>query len=211
MSGPEDLRALHPHTQQTYARNAAAFDAERTKTLFERPWLERFCASLPARARVLDLGCGSGEPIAAYLIAQGLEITGVDFAEPMLAMARERFPQATWLLGDLRTLSLSQQFDGLIAWHSLFHLTQAEQRELLPKLPGLLAPGGVLLATVGCEAGEVVGYIAGEPVYHAVLAAQEYFSLLESAGMQIAAFTPHDPACGAATVLLARRNEASPP
>ena len=54
-----------------YERHARAFDGIRSKHLFEQPWLDRFAANLPRGASVLDIGCGSGEPMAADLLAAG--------------------------------------------------------------------------------------------------------------------------------------------
>ena len=75
-----------------YSRRASEFDADRTKTLFERPWLDAFLAHVPESGTVLDLGCGSGEPIARYLIEQGRRVTGVDASPGLIALCRERFP-----------------------------------------------------------------------------------------------------------------------
>ena len=51
-----------------YRRHTQAWSAERERhaahRLIEADWLERFRSLLPARPSVLDLGCGSGEPIA---------------------------------------------------------------------------------------------------------------------------------------------------
>ena len=58
----------------------------------QRRWIDRALAFVPPGAPVLDLGCGAGEPIAAYLIFRGHPVCGVDFAAPMLALARARFP-----------------------------------------------------------------------------------------------------------------------
>ena len=54
-----------------YSRRAAEWDADRSRALIEKPWLDRFLAHVPPGGSVLDLGCGSGEPIARYLIEQG--------------------------------------------------------------------------------------------------------------------------------------------
>ena len=51
-----------------YQRHAHAFDAERGRSLFEKPWLDRFRDLLPPRGSILDLGCGSAEPIARHFI-----------------------------------------------------------------------------------------------------------------------------------------------
>ncbi|PYA93477.1 methyltransferase domain-containing protein, partial [Serratia marcescens] len=76
-----------------YDEHAAAWERLRPTTLFERPWLDRFLQLTPANARLLDLGCGNGTPIAAYFIEQGYRVTGVDGAQAMIARCRQRFPQ----------------------------------------------------------------------------------------------------------------------
>ena len=202
--------AVADNTHAVYARNAAQFDEARGKTLFERPWLERFCAGLPRGGAVLDVGCGAGEPIARYFIEQGYAVTGVDFAEPLLEMARARFPSARfpsadWVVQDMRRLDLGRQYDGVIAWHSYFHLTPDEQTLTLPLLAGHAAPGGVLMITVGPQAGERTGRVAGEPVYHASLAEDDYRRLLDDAGMDVVDFVRNDESCGGATILLAMK------
>jgi 2-polyprenyl-3-methyl-5-hydroxy-6-metoxy-1,4-benzoquinol methylase len=46
----------------------------------EAGWMARFLALVQPGGRVLDLGCGSGFPIAAHLIEQGFQLEGVDVA-----------------------------------------------------------------------------------------------------------------------------------
>lgn len=92
----------------------------RPTTLFERPWLDRFLQLTPANARLLDLGCGNGAPIAAYFIEQGYRVTGVDSAQAMIARCRQRFPQQEWRKMDMRQLDLPAKFDGLLAGTASF-------------------------------------------------------------------------------------------
>ncbi len=61
-----------------YERHARTWDKDRVKILFERPWLDRFRALMPAGGSILDIGCGSGEPIAGHFIAAGFRLTGAD-------------------------------------------------------------------------------------------------------------------------------------
>lgn len=198
------LRDLAKTTRAVYERNAAGFDRHRGRLLIERPWLDRFLALVPEGEAVLDLGCGAGEPIARYLIESGREVWGADFSEPMLAIARERFPQATWVLADMRTLDLGRQFAGIVGWDSFFHLTQDEQRSVIPLLARHLSPDGALLLTVGPSDGEVTGTVEGDPVYHSSLAPDEYARVLAEAGLKVVDFVPEDPACDYHSVLLAR-------
>ncbi len=201
----DDLKHIAQRTQDIYERNAARFDAERGKRLVERTWLDRFCSLVPRGGRILDLGCGSGDPIARYLLTQGYAVTGADFSEPMLEIARARLPDARWLHADMRTLALGETFDGIIGWHSFFHLTPDEQKGALARMAEHLGPGGALMLTVGPDAGEVTGHVGDDVVYHSSLSPRAYESLLAERGIEIVAFAVEDADCDGATVLLAQK------
>ena len=195
---------LPTDTQAVYERHAEGYDAHRSRALFEARWLRRFAAGLPEKGRVLDLGCGSGRPIAGWLIGEGYRLTGADFSEPMLELARSRWPNGDWRLADMRRLDLPERFDGIIGWNSFFHLTPDEQRDCLPRLARHLVPNGVLMVTVGPSAGEVAGHVEGDLVYHASLSPAEYAAILETSGMRLTAFVAEDPDCDYHSVLIAR-------
>ena len=196
----------HERIVGLYEANAAEWDRMRGRDLFERPWLERFAALLPEGGSVLDVGCGMGEPIGRWFIEQGFALTGVDSSPSLIAIARERFPERKWLVADMRTLALGARFDGLLAWHSSFHLPPDEQRALFPRLAAHLKPGGSLMFTSGEEEGVRIGEWMGEPLYHASLAPEEYRSLLDENGFELIDRRLRDPECGGATVWMARRN-----
>ena len=196
-----DIRHRH---RQVYEANAAAWDAQRSRALFERGWLDRFLGAMPPGGTVLDLGCGAGEPIARYLVRQGRAVCGLDFAPAMLALARERMPEQRWIEGDMRGLDLPERFAGILGWDSFFHLSPDEQRALIPRLARHLAPGGALMLTVGPEAGEPIGRVCDEPVYAASLDPQEYRERLAAVGLDLEAFAPEDPEAHGHSVLLAR-------
>ena len=192
----------HGH-RAVYEANAVRWDGERSRALLERPWLDRLLAVVPPGGRVLDLGCGTGEPIASYLLDRGCAVTGVDFSPAMLAIARARFRQVRWIEGDMRTLDLPGRFDAIVAWDSFFHLTRDEQRALIPRLARHLAPGGGLLLTVGPADGETLGRVGEGTVYHSSLSPREYARRLAGAGLRVLDFVPEDPGCGGHSVLLA--------
>src|SRR5262249_26356459 len=96
-----------------YQRHGDTWARERGDRLIETAWLERFTALLPAQAAVLDIGCGSGQPIARYLIGKGYRITGVDSAPGMVALCRGHAPDHEWTVADMRTLSLGRTFAGI--------------------------------------------------------------------------------------------------
>ncbi|GGH56618.1 methyltransferase domain-containing protein [Frigidibacter albus] len=189
----------------TYHRQAAAFDASRDRSLYECPWLARLTEGLPPGAPVLDLGCGAGEPLTAYLAAQGFTVTGLDASAPMLSLARARVPQARFIEGDMRGLALDTPFAAILAWDSFFHLTPEDQRALIARLAAHLAPGGRLLFTCGPDAGEPIGTVGGEPVYHASLSPAGYAAALEGAGLLPRLFIAEDPATQGRSLWLAER------
>lgn len=198
-------RLTTEYTRDVYERNAETYDRNRSRSFFEANWLTRFGDALPRGGKVLDLGCGTGEPIAAWLIAEGFAFTGADFSDAMLEIARSRWPNADWRVADMRALDLGERFDGIIAWNSFFHLSQGEQRATLPRLAQHLAPGGRLMVTVGPEAGDVTGTVAGETVPHSSLSPAEYAQLLEDCGLTLVAFMAEDPGCQNHTVLMAKK------
>tara|TARA_R110002094_G_scaffold159782_1_gene145216 strand:+ start:84 stop:710 length:627 start_codon:yes stop_codon:yes gene_type:complete len=200
-----DLAALALKTQEVYERSAEIFDTLRDKSLFERGWLDRFLSLLPERPAILDLGCGSAEPIAAYLIKCKARVTGLDASSAMIRLARTRYPEGDWRVSDMRGLDLTERFDGILGWDSFFHLTRDEQRALLPRMAAHLNFSGLLMVTVGPGDGEVTGHVGERLVYHASLGIEEYRRILKEVGMRILEFRPNDPDCHGRSVLLAQR------
>ncbi|PZU93581.1 MAG: SAM-dependent methyltransferase [Chelatococcus sp.] len=187
-----------------YERHALAFDGERGRTLMERSWLERFLALLPEQAEVLDIGCGSGEPLAAHLVGRGCRLTGIDSSATLIGLCRRRFPKHDWHVADMRGLALGRKFDGLLAWDSFFHLRADDQRAMFPVFREHAAAGAALMFTSGPAGGEALGSYRGETLYHASLDPQEYADLLGAAGFDVVAYRPDDAECGGHTVWLAR-------
>jgi SAM-dependent methyltransferase len=201
LSMPSDADTIIP----LYQRHAQAYDKLRGRSLFEKAWLDAFADLLPPGGSVLDMGCGMGEPIAHHLIGRGLDVTGVDASPDLIAMARARFPQQAWRVGDMRALSLGRAFDGLLAWDSVFHLTPDDQRRMFAVFRDHTASRAALMFTSGPAHGEAFGTFEGEPLYHASLDADEYRALLDAHGFQVVRHVAEDPACNGHTVWLAQR------
>lgn len=201
---------MHERIIDLYERNAAAWQRLRAGSgPMEKPWLERFAAALPAGGAILDLGCGSGEPVATCLVEKGFAITGVDSSPSLIGICRTRFPDQQWVTADMRELALDRRFNGILAWHSLFHLAPEDQRAMFPRLAAHARPGAVLMFTSGDGEGVLVGEWQGEPLYHASLAPEEYRARLEASGFAVIDCRPRDPECGDATVWLAQMRPAS--
>lgn len=188
-----------------YTEHGADFDKERGRSLAEKSWLDRFASLLPGGGSILDIGCGSGEPIAGYFIANGYDVTGIDASLPLIELCRSRFPENLWAVADMRELALGRRFDGLIAWHSFFHLKPEDQRLMFGIFRQHANDGAALMFTAGPGQGEAIGTFQGKPLYHASLARDDYESLLAAHGFRLLDHIVNDPQCGGATVYLARR------
>src|SRR5262245_1847740 len=77
---------------------------------------------LPPRAKVLDLGCGTGHPIARHIIDRGFRVVGVDQSQKMLAFAAQVIPEAQLIHADMSDVQLNEKFAAAIVWDSAFHV-----------------------------------------------------------------------------------------
>ena len=190
----------------TYELVGREWAKQRNIKLFERQWLDRMLTAAPhaqGKQRILDLGCGSGKPIATYLAERGALMTGVDATQTMTALYAQSLPNADVIKADMRGLKLDRQFDAIIAWDSFFHLSAEDQRPMFATFAAHAAPRAALMFTSGHSAGEVIGQVAGAPIYHASLAPDEYRALLAEAGFKVLRHTTEDPTCSGHTIWLA--------
>ena len=74
------------------------FDQHRNKDLMESYYLNLILDNVPASGKVLDLGCGTGEPLAKFFIEKGFKITGVDGSKKMIEICKKRFPKERWII-----------------------------------------------------------------------------------------------------------------
>jgi SAM-dependent methyltransferase len=188
-----------------YQRKARDWVENRARgNLFEKPWLDRFRALLPPAAPILDIGCGSAEPMARYLIELGHPCVGVDSSPAMIDVCQARFPNQEWVVADMRELALRRTFGGILAWDSFFHLCHDDQRRMFPLFRAHAAPHAALMFTSGPAHGEAIGSFGGEPLYHASLDAAEYRALLAANGFHVVSHVVEDPDCGRHTIWLAQ-------
>jgi SAM-dependent methyltransferase len=115
-----------------------------------QPLLAELSGRLGAGSSVLDLGCGSGLPVARDLSAAGHRVTGVDFSEVQIARARRNAPAAGFVCADITTVEFEPaSFDAIVSFFALIHVPLSEQPPLLARAAGWLRPGGLLVATTG--------------------------------------------------------------
>jgi ribosomal protein S18 acetylase RimI-like enzyme/SAM-dependent methyltransferase len=173
---------VDPLPRPNYDLVADEFTAGRSSSVGV-PEVLRWAAGLrpDGEAEIFDVGCGTGEPMARALLAEGHRLWALDPSPRMLERFRASFPSVPTELGPIETsCHFDRRFDGILAWGVMFHLTADEQERALAVMVGALAPHGELLFTSGFEEGRrtnpmhgvVFTFVSlGAPRYRAILAA----------------------------------------
>jgi len=95
-------------------------------------------------APVLDIGCGPGH-VARYLRDRGVDVTGLDLTDGMLAHARRLNPDIPFVQGDMTALADPDgSWAGILAFYSLIHVPRSEMVDALRGLKRVLRDGAPL-------------------------------------------------------------------
>jgi 2-polyprenyl-3-methyl-5-hydroxy-6-metoxy-1,4-benzoquinol methylase len=98
--------------------------------------------------QILDLGCGTGR-IARCFAARGACVTGVDFADKAIAIARTLSPgdNPRYEVGSMFALQGESLYDLIVSWGSIVFACRdaAQLRTVASSLRRLIRPGGRLL------------------------------------------------------------------
>jgi SAM-dependent methyltransferase len=147
--------------------------------------VQKWARSLPRGAAVVDLGCGPGLPITHVLVAEGLNVFGVDAAPSFVHAFRRNLPNTPVVCEAVQDSSFfDRTFDGVLAWGLLFLLSPEDQRRLIQRIAGILVPGGRLLFTSPAERAiwnDVMTGLASRS-----LGAEEYRRQLSANGLSVA-------------------------
>ncbi len=100
----------------------------------------------PAPFTILDVGCGPGRDLQAFA-ALGHRAIGLDGSPEFAQMARSHSGCTVWQQDFLKLDLPAQQFDGVFANASLFHVPSQELPRVLRQLCATLKPGGVLFSS----------------------------------------------------------------
>ncbi|MGW0613336.1 class I SAM-dependent methyltransferase [Streptomyces sp. NPDC002788] len=94
----------------------------------------------------LDLCCGTGAGVGVLTRVCRERVTGVDFSQGMLDVARERVrpagPQVSWVRADARALPFAPAFDLVVSFGAFGHFLPRELPGLFGQVRSVLRPGG---------------------------------------------------------------------
>lgn len=134
--------------RDTYNRIAEAWHAGHQGDDWWVAGTNQFASLLPSEGTVLDVGCGAGTK-SNYLAGKGLQVTGIDFAENMVAIAKREVPDAAFLVADFVEDDLPKEsFDGIFMQASLLHVPKQKAQKTVDRLASLLKSSGLFYIAV---------------------------------------------------------------
>lgn len=114
--------------------------------------LEELTTLIPPKSTVLDLGCGTGLPVAKFFMERGHFVTGIDLSDKMIRLAKENVPNAVFYTENIINAGLSgDSFDLIVSFYCLFHLSKEQQREIFNKIMHWLKSGGYAYFTLATK------------------------------------------------------------
>ena len=174
---------------QGYDDMATAYLEERALADDEREALASFLDSISPDSRLVDVGCGAGEPVLCQLTEHAGEAVGLDFSAEQVTMAQSNVPGAGFLRGDMTRLPLAPaSADAAVAFHSLIHLPEDHHQAVIDEFARVLRPGGRLLLSEGPEEWEGTNpdwLDAGSEMQWHIAGAETTRTQLDKAGFQI--------------------------
>jgi ubiquinone/menaquinone biosynthesis C-methylase UbiE len=140
-------------TKTSYEKSVQRF-TDCVEELASLESIHKFVCLLPRKGSVLDMGCGSGRD-AKIFTKQGLSVTGIDFCENLLKIAKANAPLAKFELADMEEVNFSNAtFDGVWACSSLSHISKKDLPTILNHIYAFLKPNGYFYLTVKKGKGE---------------------------------------------------------
>lgn len=181
----KNLQDIYDSFAETYENQRGLFDmSEIFRTFYDSLNIQK--------GKLLDLGCGAGEPIPRMFIDKGWHVTGVDFSRCMLDMAKKFVPEMKTYHADMRSVDFQpDSFNAVTAVYSLFHLPKKDHEIIFNKIRTWLCPGGKFLFTYATEAytgsPEFDGYkeFMGQHLFYSHTTPEKLYFILKTCGFEI--------------------------
>ncbi|MGU3314823.1 class I SAM-dependent methyltransferase [Sphingomonas sp. M6A6_1c] len=146
-----------------------------------RSWAK---SNLPASAAILDIGCGSGVPIARALVEDGYSVWGIDTSPSLIAAYRRHFPDMPAACEPAqRSAFFDRTFVGAVSIGLVFLLAPSDQQQLLGNVSSVLEPGGRFLFSAPREMCEWKDTLTGRT--STSLGSDAYAGHLAAAGLDL--------------------------
>ncbi|MEW5925129.1 MAG: class I SAM-dependent methyltransferase [Candidatus Zixiibacteriota bacterium] len=170
-----------------YDKIARDYLASRSTDSEDVRLLDELVQRLPRGAKVLDAGCGAGVPIT-QLLSRQFDVTGIDFSETQIELARKSVPQARFICQDITNLDFPEaSFDAICSYYAIIHIPRREHAAILQSFYRLLKPSGLALLCLGADDldDDIVEDYLGARMYWSHYDAETNLKLIEAAGFDL--------------------------
>lgn len=151
-------------------------------TVLIRAWARD---SLPPSTAILDIGCGSGVPIAQALVSDGFSVWGIDASPSLVSAYRRNLPHMPVACEPAQSSAFfGRTFVGAVSIGLIFLLDAEDQRTLLDNVASKLEPGGRFLFSAPSEMCEWSDTLTGRTSVS--LGADTYEAHLARLGLRLA-------------------------
>ena len=134
--------------RSTYNKIAEDWFKDHHQDTWWQEGTEKFLEALPTGSTILDVGCGAGVK-SRYLAKKGFKVTGIDFSEKMIEIAKRESPEISFDVVDVYEIDkYTKTFDGVFAQAVLLHIPKDKIREVLSKLKNKINSNGLLYIAV---------------------------------------------------------------
>ncbi len=145
------MRKEVAQTKKYYNTHADVWGSRHNDPFFHEKLLTEWLTHVPEKGTILDIGCAHGNHVPFFLgIGRTRKYTGIDISKKLLRTAQRRYPQSTFLEGDIsdkHTLP-KKKYDACIAIAVLMHVPFSEWDTAFGNLEQLTKPGGYVCITL---------------------------------------------------------------
>lgn len=172
--------------KQGYNKIAKDYTEDRDQFKSEK-YLKQLSDYLKPGSEILDVGCGGGKPVDAYLVEKGYKVIGFDISEEQIKLAQKNVPDAEFEVRDMSELKEGEfSVDVIVSFYAIFHTPRDHHQKLLELFYTFLRKNGYILLTMG--AGDWEGEESdfhGEKMYWSHFGAEKNRELFEKAGFEV--------------------------
>jgi SAM-dependent methyltransferase len=141
---PNKVAGVYDTVAMEYAEK---FCGEHEKKPLDREILYRFSQKVAGKKPIWDFGCGPGHT-AQYLRSLGIEISGLDLSEKLIAQANIIHAGITFRQGNILDLEFeNESIAGIVAFYAIVHFSQEQVEKAFREIFRVLRPGGIFLFT----------------------------------------------------------------
>lgn len=172
----------------TYNKIADVYTKEYFDDLSDSPYIDKFLKMLSSGSKILDVGSGPGQ-FSKHIKAKGFDVSGIDYSDEMVAIAKKKVPNVTFQKMDMRKLEFKPEtFDALLVSYSLIHIPSNQISSTLKGFGRVLKPNGYIevIAQKG-KANQVINepFMPTEKMFFNFFTKDRISKFLQKAGFEI--------------------------